>query len=165
MGIKILESLNLRPRGLEIVSCPSCGRCQVDVLTLANDVTDALEGIDAPLRVAVMGCVVNGLGEGREADLGVAAGNGKGKIFKHGEVIRTVPESEIVQFLVQEPTGWRTRWTPPGPLRSRSPEVRTRVRQLDDADLSQTIEFLSRAPVTNVFLLSRIRQSGLDSAR
>ena len=102
VGIKILESLNLRPRGLEIVSCPSCGRCQVDVLTLANDVTDALEGIDAPLRVAVMGCVVNGLGEGREADLGVAAGNGKGKIFKHGEVIRTVPEGEIVQFLVQE---------------------------------------------------------------
>ena len=102
VGIKILESLNLRPRGLEIVSCPSCGRCQVDVLTLANDVTDALEGIDAPLRVAVMGCVVNGLGEGREADLGAAAGNGKGKIFKHGEVIRTVPEGEIVQFLVQE---------------------------------------------------------------
>ena len=102
VGIKILESVNLRPRGLEIVSCPSCGRCQVDVLSLANDVTDALEGIDAPLRVAVMGCVVNGLGEGREADLGVAAGNGKGKIFKHGEVIRTVPENEIVQVLVQE---------------------------------------------------------------
>lgn len=102
VGIKILEALNLRPRGLEIVSCPSCGRCQVDVLSLANDVTDALEGLDAPLRVAVMGCVVNGLGEGREADLGVAAGNGKGKIFKHGEVIRTVPEDQIVETLVAE---------------------------------------------------------------
>ncbi|WP_130865747.1 flavodoxin-dependent (E)-4-hydroxy-3-methylbut-2-enyl-diphosphate synthase [Acidipropionibacterium timonense] len=102
VGIKILEALNLRPRGLEIVSCPMCGRCQVDVLKLANDVTDALEGLDAPLRVAVMGCVVNGLGEGREADLGVAAGNGKGKIFQHGEVIRTVPEDQIVPILVEE---------------------------------------------------------------
>lgn len=102
VGIKILEALNLRERGLEIVSCPSCGRCQVDVLTLANQVTDALEGLDAPLRVAVMGCVVNGLGEGREADLGVAAGNGKGKIFMHGEVIRTVAEHEIVPTIVEE---------------------------------------------------------------
>ncbi len=102
VGIKILESLNLRPRGLEIVSCPSCGRCQVDVLSLANQVTDALEGVTAPLRVAVMGCVVNGLGEGREADLGVAAGNGKGKIFMHGEVIRTVAEDEIVATIVEE---------------------------------------------------------------
>ena len=102
VGVKILESLNLRPRGLEIVSCPMCGRCQVDVLKLANDVTDALEGVDAPLRVAVMGCVVNGIGEGREADLGVAAGNGKGKIFQHGEVITTVPENQIVDTLVSE---------------------------------------------------------------
>jgi len=86
---QILESLNLRPRGLEIVSCPSCGRAQVDVYTLANAVT-ADWTARLPLRVAVMGCVVNGPGEAREADLGVASGNGKGQIFVKGEVIKTV---------------------------------------------------------------------------
>ncbi|MFM5951837.1 MAG: flavodoxin-dependent (E)-4-hydroxy-3-methylbut-2-enyl-diphosphate synthase, partial [Micrococcales bacterium] len=96
VGSQILESLNLRPRKLEIVSCPSCGRAQVDVYTLANDVTKGLEKLTVPLRVAVMGCVVNGPGEAREADLGVASGNGKGQIFVKGEVIKTVPESEIV---------------------------------------------------------------------
>src|SRR5215472_16022003 len=93
VGTQILESLNLRPRGLEIVSCPSCGRAQVDVYTLANEVTAGLDGLDVPLRVAVMGCVVNGPGEAREADLGVASGNGKGQIFVRGEVIKTVPEA------------------------------------------------------------------------
>ena len=102
VGLKILESLNLRERKLEIVSCPSCGRAQVDVYTLAEDVTKGLEGITVPLRVAVMGCVVNGPGEAREADLGVASGNGKGQIFVKGEVIKTVPESEIVQTLIEE---------------------------------------------------------------
>ena len=91
VGNQILESLNLRPRSLEIVSCPSCGRAQVDVYTLANEVTAGLEGMEVPLRVAVMGCVVNGPGEAREADLGVASGNGKGQIFVKGEVIKTVP--------------------------------------------------------------------------
>ncbi len=94
VGNQILESLNLRKRGLEIVSCPSCGRAQVDVYTLAEQVTAGLEGLAVPLRVAVMGCVVNGPGEAREADLGVASGNGKGQIFKRGEVITTVPESQ-----------------------------------------------------------------------
>jgi (E)-4-hydroxy-3-methylbut-2-enyl-diphosphate synthase len=102
VGLKILESLNLRERKLEIVSCPSCGRAQVDVYTLAEDVTKGLEGMTVPLRVAVMGCVVNGPGEAREADLGVASGNGKGQIFVKGEVIKTVPESEIVQTLIEE---------------------------------------------------------------
>ncbi|MBP8531906.1 flavodoxin-dependent (E)-4-hydroxy-3-methylbut-2-enyl-diphosphate synthase [Streptomyces sp. MK37H] len=102
VGAQILESLGLRPRGLEIVSCPSCGRAQVDVHTLAERVTAALEGFPVPLRVAVMGCVVNGPGEAREADIGVAAGNGKGQIFVKGEVIRTVPESQIVDTLVAE---------------------------------------------------------------
>ncbi|WP_028709468.1 flavodoxin-dependent (E)-4-hydroxy-3-methylbut-2-enyl-diphosphate synthase [Propionicicella superfundia] len=102
VGIKILESLNLRPRKLEIVSCPSCGRAQVDVYTLADQVTAGLEGLTVPLRVAVMGCVVNGPGEAREADLGVASGNGKGQIFVHGEVIKTVPEAEIVATLLTE---------------------------------------------------------------
>jgi (E)-4-hydroxy-3-methylbut-2-enyl-diphosphate synthase len=102
VGNQILESLNLRPRGLEIVSCPSCGRAQVDVYTLANEVTAGLEGMEVPLRVAVMGCVVNGPGEAREADLGVASGNGKGQIFVKGEVIKTVPEAQIVETLIEE---------------------------------------------------------------
>ena len=102
VGNQILESLNLRPRGLEIVSCPSCGRAQVDVYTLANAVTAGLDGLDVPLRVAVMGCVVNGPGEAREADLGVASGNGKGQIFVKGEVIKTVPEAQIVETLIEE---------------------------------------------------------------
>lgn len=102
VGIQILESLNLRRRTLEIVSCPSCGRAQVDVYTLANEVTEGLKHLKVPIRVAVMGCVVNGPGEAREADLGVASGNGKGQIFVRGEVIKTVPESEIVQTLIEE---------------------------------------------------------------
>jgi len=102
VGLSILESLNLRQRRLEIVSCPSCGRAQVDVYTLAERVTAGLDGIEVPLRVAVMGCVVNGPGEAREADLGVASGNGKGQIFVRGEVIKTVPESQIVETLIAE---------------------------------------------------------------
>ena len=102
VGIQILQSLNLRPRKLEIVSCPSCGRAQVDVYDLAERVTAGLEGMEVPLRVAVMGCVVNGPGEAREADLGVASGNGKGQIFVKGQVIKTVPESQIVETLIEE---------------------------------------------------------------
>jgi (E)-4-hydroxy-3-methylbut-2-enyl-diphosphate synthase len=102
VGIAILESLGLRERRLEIVSCPSCGRAQVDVYTLAEKVQAGLEGMTVPLRVAVMGCVVNGPGEAREADLGVASGNGKGQIFVKGEVIKTVPEAQIVETLVEE---------------------------------------------------------------
>jgi (E)-4-hydroxy-3-methylbut-2-enyl-diphosphate synthase len=101
VGLQILESLNLRKRGLEIVSCPSCGRAQVDVYTLAEEVTAGLQGLTVPLRVAVMGCVVNGPGEAREADLGVASGNGKGQIFVRGEVVKTVPESQIVETLIE----------------------------------------------------------------
>ncbi|MPY99776.1 MAG: flavodoxin-dependent (E)-4-hydroxy-3-methylbut-2-enyl-diphosphate synthase [Actinophytocola sp.] len=102
VGAQILQSLNLRPRKLEIVSCPSCGRAQVDVYKLADEVTAGLEGMEIPLRVAVMGCVVNGPGEAREADLGVASGNGKGQIFVKGEVIKTVPEAQIVETLIEE---------------------------------------------------------------
>jgi (E)-4-hydroxy-3-methylbut-2-enyl-diphosphate synthase len=102
VGIQILESLGLRERSLEIVSCPSCGRAQVDVHRLANEVTAGLEGMPVPLRVAVMGCVVNGPGEAREADLGVASGNGRGQIFVRGEVVKTVPESQIVETLIDE---------------------------------------------------------------
>ncbi|GAB3667132.1 flavodoxin-dependent (E)-4-hydroxy-3-methylbut-2-enyl-diphosphate synthase [Actinocorallia lasiicapitis] len=102
VGNQILESLGLRERGLEIVSCPSCGRAQVDVYTLAERVTAGLQGFPVPLRVAVMGCVVNGPGEAREADLGVASGNGKGQIFVKGEVVKTVPEDQIVETLIEE---------------------------------------------------------------
>ena len=102
VGNQILESLGLRERGLEIVSCPSCGRAQVDVYTLAEQVAAGLDGLAVPLRVAVMGCVVNGPGEAREADLGVASGNGKGQIFVRGEVIKTVPEADIVHTLIDE---------------------------------------------------------------
>ena len=102
VGNQILQSLNLRPRKLEIVSCPSCGRAQVDVYKLAEEVTSGLEGMEVPLRVAVMGCVVNGPGEAREADLGVASGNGKGQIFVKGQVIKTVPEDQIVETLIEE---------------------------------------------------------------
>ncbi|MDO5727453.1 MAG: flavodoxin-dependent (E)-4-hydroxy-3-methylbut-2-enyl-diphosphate synthase, partial [Bowdeniella nasicola] len=102
VGAQILQSLGLRPKKLEIVSCPSCGRAQVDVYKLAEEVTEGLKHVTVPLRVAVMGCVVNGPGEAREADLGVASGNGKGQIFVRGKVIKTVPESEIVPTLLTE---------------------------------------------------------------
>src|SRR5512143_2111240 len=102
VGTAIIEALGLRQRGLEIVSCPSCGRAEVDVYELANKVQAGLEGLTVPLRVAVMGCVVNGPGEAREADLGVASGKGKGQIFVRGEVVATVPESRIVETLIEE---------------------------------------------------------------
>jgi (E)-4-hydroxy-3-methylbut-2-enyl-diphosphate synthase len=102
VGHQILQSLNLRERKLEIVSCPSCGRAQVDVYTLADNVTEGLKDMTVPLRVAVMGCVVNGPGDAREADLGVASGNGKGQIFVKGQVIKTVPEADIVATLIEE---------------------------------------------------------------
>ncbi|QEE62641.1 flavodoxin-dependent (E)-4-hydroxy-3-methylbut-2-enyl-diphosphate synthase [Salinibacterium sp. dk2585] len=121
VGLQILQSLNLRERKLEIVSCPSCGRAQVDVYSLADEVTEGLKHVTVPLRVAVMGCVVNGPGEAREADLGVASGNGKGQIFVKGEVIKTVPESEIVATLIEEAA--RLAEAMPGELGS--PEVVT----------------------------------------
>jgi (E)-4-hydroxy-3-methylbut-2-enyl-diphosphate synthase len=123
VGIQILQSLNLRPRKLEIVSCPSCGRAQVDVYSLAERVTAGLEGLDVPLRVAVMGCVVNGPGEAREADLGVASGNGKGQIFVRGEVIKTVPESQIVETLIEEAMRLAESMAPVGDGAPRTPVV------------------------------------------
>ncbi|MFE4367784.1 flavodoxin-dependent (E)-4-hydroxy-3-methylbut-2-enyl-diphosphate synthase [Streptomyces sp. NPDC056835] len=101
-GAHILQSLGLRPRKLEIVSCPGCGRLQVDIHNLAAKAEAAFDGFPYPLRVAVMGCVVNGPGEAREADIGVSSGNGKGQIFVKGKAIRTVPESQIVEALLEE---------------------------------------------------------------
>ena len=100
VGLQILQSMGLREKTLEIVSCPSCGRAQVDVFSLAEEVTEGLKDLTVPLRVAVMGCVVNGPGEAREADLGVASGNGKGQIFIKGKVVATVPEDQIVETLI-----------------------------------------------------------------
>ncbi|MBW3068713.1 flavodoxin-dependent (E)-4-hydroxy-3-methylbut-2-enyl-diphosphate synthase [Actinomyces sp. 594] len=101
VGTKLLEFMGLRERKLEIVSCPSCGRAQVDVWSLAESVEDGLKDLTAPLRVAVMGCVVNGPGEAREADLGCASGNGKGQIFVRGKVVKTVPEDQVVETLLE----------------------------------------------------------------
>ncbi|MEU2718591.1 flavodoxin-dependent (E)-4-hydroxy-3-methylbut-2-enyl-diphosphate synthase [Streptomyces sp. NPDC007205] len=101
-GCHILASLGLRPRKLEIVSCPGCGRLQVDIHRLAAQVEAAFDGFPHPLRIAVMGCVVNGPGESREADLGVSCGNGRGQIYRHGQVIKTVPEAGIVEALLEE---------------------------------------------------------------
>jgi (E)-4-hydroxy-3-methylbut-2-enyl-diphosphate synthase len=101
-GIGILESLGLRQRRLEIVSCPGCGRLQVDLYKLTEQVQAAFEGFPEPLRVAVMGCVVNGPGEAREADIGVSSGNGKGQIFVRGRIVKTVPEHQIVEALVEQ---------------------------------------------------------------
>ncbi|MEU9057037.1 flavodoxin-dependent (E)-4-hydroxy-3-methylbut-2-enyl-diphosphate synthase [Streptomyces sp. NPDC048384] len=101
-GVHILASLGLRPRRLEVVSCPGCGRLQVGLYTLAAKVQAAFEGFPNPLRIAVMGCVVNGPGESREADLGVSCGNGKGQIFRRGHVVATVPEHRIVETLLEQ---------------------------------------------------------------
>src|SRR5438876_3328318 len=105
VGNWILQSLGLRKRGLDLVACPSCGRAEVNVLGLTRRVNEALEakGLKAPIRVAVMGCVVNGPGEAREADLGIAAGNGYGQLIVNGEVrANRIPEAEIVDVLVAE---------------------------------------------------------------
>lgn len=98
----ILQSLGLRRRGPELVSCPTCGRTQVDLIGLAEDVGERLKGCSKPISVAVMGCVVNGPGEASDADVGVACGRGVGMVFRHGEVIRKVPEDQIVDALMEE---------------------------------------------------------------
>lgn len=98
----ILQSLGLRRRGPELVSCPTCGRTQVDLIGLAEEVAERLKGCSKPISVAVVGCVVNGPGEASDADVGVACGRGVGMVFRHGEVIRKVPEDQIVDALMEE---------------------------------------------------------------
>jgi (E)-4-hydroxy-3-methylbut-2-enyl-diphosphate synthase len=104
VGIQILQALGLRRRGLDLVACPSCGRAEVDVLGLTKQVHEALEreGLKVPIRVAVMGCVVNGPGEAREADLGIAAGKGQGFLVVKGEVVDKIPEERFVERLIEE---------------------------------------------------------------
>jgi (E)-4-hydroxy-3-methylbut-2-enyl-diphosphate synthase len=101
-GRQLLEMLGLRERtGLDLIACPSCGRAEVDVITVARDARSALEGLDIPIQVAVMGCVVNGPGEAREADLGIAAGRGRGHLFVKGKVVAVIPEDGMVDALVE----------------------------------------------------------------
>jgi (E)-4-hydroxy-3-methylbut-2-enyl-diphosphate synthase len=102
-GRQLLEALGLRERkGLDLIACPSCGRAEVDVIKVASEARDALEAENLPIQVAVMGCVVNGPGEAREADLGIAAGRGRGHLFIKGKVVRVVPEEEMVDALLEE---------------------------------------------------------------
>jgi (E)-4-hydroxy-3-methylbut-2-enyl-diphosphate synthase len=102
VGFEILKALGLRRRGITFVSCPTCGRCQIDLVRAAEEVEERLAHIDAPLTVAVMGCAVNGPGEAREADFGIAGGRGEGLLFRHGEIVSKVPEGELADALVQE---------------------------------------------------------------
>jgi (E)-4-hydroxy-3-methylbut-2-enyl-diphosphate synthase len=102
VGFEILKALGLRRRGVNFVSCPTCGRCQINLIRVAEEVEKRLQRINTPLTVAVMGCVVNGPGEAREADVGVAGGRGEGLLFRRGEVVRKVPESEMVDALLAE---------------------------------------------------------------
>lgn len=102
VGKTILSSLGLRNYGATMISCPTCGRCQVNLFDMAEIVEERLKSIKAPIRVAVMGCVVNGPGEAREADFGIAGGDGKGIVFCKGEIIKTVPEAELVNALFEE---------------------------------------------------------------
>ena len=98
----ILKTLGLRKDGVTVVSCPTCGRTNVDLISLANKVEEMVKDIDKPIKVAVMGCVVNGPGEAREADLGIAGGIGEGLLFKKGEIIKKVPEENLLEELKAE---------------------------------------------------------------
>lgn len=102
----ILRTLGLRRGGIEVVSCPTCGRTQIDLIGLANQVEKMVEDIPLTIKVAVMGCVVNGPGEAREADIGIAGGNGEGLLIKKGQVIKKVPEGELLQVLREELLHW-----------------------------------------------------------
>ncbi|MBN1485885.1 MAG: flavodoxin-dependent (E)-4-hydroxy-3-methylbut-2-enyl-diphosphate synthase [Chloroflexia bacterium] len=102
VAYEVLRALNLRQCGPTLISCPTCGRTEVDLPALARQVEERLQGMQAPITVAVMGCVVNGPGEAREADFGIAAGRGQGAVFRHGQIVRTVPEDELLQALMEE---------------------------------------------------------------
>ena len=103
----ILRTLGLRKGGIEVVSCPTCGRTQIDLIQLANKVENLVSGFDLDIKVAVMGCVVNGPGEAKEADIGIAGGAGVGVIIKHGEIIKKVPENQLLECLKEELANWK----------------------------------------------------------
>jgi len=102
VAYELLRALKIRERGPELISCPTCGRCQVDLFGLAEKIEQYVQGIETPLKVAVMGCVVNGPGEAKEADLGVAGGQGVGIIFKKGKLYKKVPESDLLEVFLAE---------------------------------------------------------------
>jgi (E)-4-hydroxy-3-methylbut-2-enyl-diphosphate synthase len=102
VGYEILRALNLRQRGPEIISCPTCGRCEIDLFSLVDEVETALAGITSSPRVAIMGCVVNGPGEAREADVGIAGGRHQGVLFRKGQLVRKVPEKDMARVLIEE---------------------------------------------------------------
>ncbi|MFH1487430.1 MAG: flavodoxin-dependent (E)-4-hydroxy-3-methylbut-2-enyl-diphosphate synthase [Pseudomonadota bacterium] len=106
VAYEILRALDLRHRGPEIISCPTCGRCEIDLFSLVNRVEEALSGLTSSPKVAIMGCVVNGPGEAREADVGIAGGRGQGTLFKKGEVVRKIPEAELADVLIREVKKW-----------------------------------------------------------
>ena len=103
---RILKTLNLRKGGVEVVSCPTCGRTQIDLIGLAGQVETLVSGYDMDIKVAVMGCVVNGPGEAKEADLGVAGGIGEGLLIKHGEIVKKLPEDQLLPALKEELDHW-----------------------------------------------------------
>ena len=103
----ILKTLGLRQGGIEVVSCPTCGRTQIDLIGLANQVENMVADIPLNLKVAVMGCVVNGPGEAKEADIGIAGGKGEGLLIKKGEVVRKVPEDQLLSVLREELLNWK----------------------------------------------------------
>ena len=101
-GIEILKALGLRKSGVTFVSCPTCGRCQIELIQIANRVYELTKNLDKDIKIAVMGCAVNGPGEARDADIGIAGGNGEGLLFKKGEIVRKVPQDDIIDALMQE---------------------------------------------------------------
>ena len=101
-GIEILKALGLRKSGVTFVSCPTCGRCQIELIQIANRVYELTKNLDKDIKIAVMGCAVNGPGEARDADIGIAGGNGEGLLFKKGEIVRKVPQDDIIEALMQE---------------------------------------------------------------
>lgn len=102
LGFEILKTLGLRQRGIELISCPTCGRCQIDLVQLAEAVEQKLSFVNRPLKVAVMGCPVNGPGEARQADVGIAGGKGQGLVFRQGKIVAKVPQDKLVEALVNE---------------------------------------------------------------
>jgi (E)-4-hydroxy-3-methylbut-2-enyl-diphosphate synthase len=110
VGWEILKSLQLRERGPVFVSCPTCGRCQIDLIAVAEEVEARLQHLTVPLSIAVMGCVVNGPGEAREADLGIAGGKEMGLLFRKGEIVRRLPQAELADALVDEALALAESW-------------------------------------------------------
>ncbi len=102
VGFQILKSLGLKSGGIELISCPTCGRCQIDLFKLLNEVEQELPLTEEALQVAIMGCVVNGPGEAKDADLGIAGGKGCGILFKQGKLVKKVPEDKLLETLISE---------------------------------------------------------------